>query len=92
MYTASLPPAAPGEANKASDRPWAVTLLTPDDEIAGISATELIHFPDNAPVLFVGPNGIPPETMEELRRLHPVGIARHDGVQVFAVAPPPIPR
>ncbi|CAD6557491.1 hypothetical protein LMG28727_06391 [Paraburkholderia kirstenboschensis] len=85
VYTASLPPAAPGEANKASDRPWAVTLLTPDDEIAGISATELIHFPDNAPVLFVGPDGIPPETMEELRRLHPVGIARHDGVQVFAV-------
>jgi hypothetical protein len=85
VYTATLPPTAPGEANNASDRPWAVTLLTPDDEIAGISATELIHFPDNAPVLFVDRDGIPPETLEELRRLHPVGVARHDGVQVFAV-------
>jgi hypothetical protein len=85
VYTAALPPTAPGEANNASDRPWAVTLLTPDDEIAGISATELIHFPDNAPVLFVDRDGIPPETLEELRRLHPVGVARHDGVQVFAV-------
>lgn len=85
VYTAALPPTAPGEANNASDRPWAVTLLTPDDEIAAISATELIHFPDNAPVLFVGRHGIPPETMDELRRLQPVGIARHDGVQAFAV-------
>jgi hypothetical protein len=85
VYTAALPPAAPGEANNASDRPWAVTLLTADDEIAAISATELIHFPDNAPVLFVGRDGIPPETLEELRRLQPVGIARHDGVQAFAV-------
>lgn len=85
VYTAALPPGAPGEANDASDRPWAVTLLTPDNEIAAISATELIHFPDNAPVLFVGRDGIPPETLQELRRLQPVGIARHHGVQAFAV-------
>ena len=85
VYTAALSPAAAGEANDASDRPWAVTLVTPDDEIAGISATELIHFPDNAPVLFVDRNGIPPETLQELQRLHPVGIARHDGVQAFAI-------
>ena len=85
VYTAALPSAAPGEANNASDRPWAVTLVTPDDEIAGISATELIHFPDNAPVLFVNRDGIPPETLGELRRLHPVGVARQGGVQAFAV-------
>jgi hypothetical protein len=85
VYTAALPPTAPGEANSASDRPWAVTLLTPDDEIAAISATEIIHFPDNAPVLFVDRSGIPPETLEELRRLQPVGIARHNGVQAFAI-------
>jgi hypothetical protein len=85
VYTAALPPTAPGETNDASDRPWAVTLLTPDDEIAGISATEIIHFPNNAPVLFVGSDGIPPDTLEELRRLHPVGIGRHNGVQAFAV-------
>jgi hypothetical protein len=85
VYTAAVPPMAPGEANDASDRPWAVTLLTSDDEIAGISATELIHFPNNAPVLFVDHDGIPPETLAELRRLQPVGIARHNGVQAFAV-------
>jgi hypothetical protein len=85
VYTAALPPTAPGEANNAADRPWAVTLLTPDDEIAAISATEIIHFPDNAPVLFVDRNGIPPETLDELRRLQPVGIARHGGVQAFVI-------
>jgi hypothetical protein len=44
VYTAALPPTAPGEANNASDRPWAVTLLTPDvrgiDGITGLYAAQ----------------------------------------------------
>jgi hypothetical protein len=67
------------------DRPRAVTLLTPDDPLTAITATPLIHFPDNAPVLYVTRNGIPKITREEIQRLKPVGIGRHDDVQAFVV-------
>jgi hypothetical protein len=67
------------------DRPRAVTLLTTDDPLTAITATPLIHFPDNAPVLYVTPNGIPKITRDEIKRLGPVGIGRHDDVQAFVV-------
>ena len=67
------------------DRPRAITLLTPDDELTAITATPLIHFPDNAPVLYVTHDGIPAITRSEIQRLHPVGIGRHDDVQAFVV-------
>jgi hypothetical protein len=67
------------------DRPRGLTLITPDDPLTGITATPLIHFPDNAPVLYVTKNGIPKITLDEIKRLQPVGIGRHNNVQVFAV-------
>jgi hypothetical protein len=67
------------------DRPRALTLLTPDDPLTAITATPLIHFPDNAPVLYVTRDGIPKITLDEIKRLQPVGIGRHNNVQAFAV-------
>ncbi|MDX6704545.1 MAG: hypothetical protein QOI48_391 [Solirubrobacteraceae bacterium] len=67
------------------DRPRAVTLLTTDDPLTAITATPLIHFPDNAPVLYVTADGIPKITRDEIKRLKPVGIGRHDNVQAFVV-------
>jgi hypothetical protein len=67
------------------DRPRALTLLTPDDPLTAITATPLIHFPDNAPVLYVTNSGIPKITRDEIKRLKPVGIGRHDDVQAFVV-------
>jgi hypothetical protein len=67
------------------DRPRGLTLITPDDPLTGITATPLIHFPDNAPVLFVTDTGIPKITFDEIKRLHPVGIARDHDVQAFVV-------
>lgn len=67
------------------DRPRAVTLLTPDDELTAITATPLIHFPDDAPVLYVTHEGIPPVTLAEIKRLHPVGIGRYNDVQAFVL-------
>jgi hypothetical protein len=67
------------------DRPRAVTLLTADDPLTAITASPLIHFPDNAPVLYVTDNGIPKITRDEIKRLHPVGVGRHDDVQAFVV-------
>jgi hypothetical protein len=85
VYTASQPLTAPDEKNTAADRPWAVTLVTTDDPIAAISAVELVHFPDNAPILFVDPSGIPAVTLAEIQRLQPVGVARDNNVQAFLV-------
>jgi hypothetical protein len=67
------------------DRPRAITLLTPEDELTAITATPLIHFPDNAPALYVTQNGIPPVTLREIQRLQPVGIGRYNDIQAFVV-------
>ena len=67
------------------DRPRAITLLTPDDPVTAITATPLIHFPDNAPVLYATHNGIPATTLREIKRLHPVGIGRDHDLQAFVV-------
>src|SRR5437660_1246479 len=82
---AAQPLTAANEKNTAADRPWGLTLITPDDPIAGISAVELVHFPDNAPILFVNRTGIPAVTLNEIKRLQPVGIARDNNVQAFLV-------
>src|ERR1700756_661342 len=65
------------------DRPRALTLVTPDEELTAITATPLIHFPDNAPVLYVTHDGIPAVTLREIQRLKPVGIGRYNDVQAF---------
>jgi len=85
VYTATEPLTATNEVNTAADRPWGVTLVTTDDPLAAISAVELVHFPDNAPILFVDSTGIPDVTLNEIKRLQPVGIQRAGGVQAFLV-------
>lgn len=85
VYTATLPVDAPNEANVSPDRPWAVTLVTPDDPLAAISAVELVHFPNNAPILFVDDTGIPDVTLNEIERLQPVGVKRGGDVQAYLV-------
>jgi hypothetical protein len=47
IWPAALPENAPGENDNDPDRPWALTLLTPDDPL---TATPIIHFTDDAPV------------------------------------------
>jgi hypothetical protein len=67
------------------DRPRGLTLVTPDDPLTAITATPLIHFPDNAPVLYVTRDGIPKITRNEIKRLKPVGIGRYNDLQAFVV-------
>jgi hypothetical protein len=85
IYTAAVATNAPNEDNNDGDRPWGLTLITPDDPLVGISATELIHFPDDAPILFVNSDGIPQVTLDEIKRLGDTGILRNDNIDVFAV-------
>jgi len=85
IWPAALPENAPNENNNDPDRPWGVTLLTPDDPITAITATPLIHFPDDAPVLYVTRNGIPKVTLDEIKRLGDTGISRYHNVDAFLV-------
>ena len=85
IWTAALPENAPGENNNDPDRPWALTLLTPDDPLTDITATPLIHFPDDAPVLYVTKTGIPQVTLNEIKRLGDTGISRYNNVDAFLV-------
>jgi hypothetical protein len=85
IWPAALPENAPNENNNDPDRPWGVTLVTPDDPLTGITATPLIHFPDDAPILFVTSTGIPEPTLDELKRLGDTGISRYHDVDAFLV-------
>ena len=76
IWPAALPANAPNETNNVPDRPWGVTLITTDDPLTGISAVPLLHFPDDAPILYVTKTGIPQITLNELKRLGDTGIVR----------------
>src|SRR3977135_113334 len=53
IWPSAVPLNAPSGNDTVPDRPRAVTLLTPDDPLTAITATPLVHFPDDAPVLYV---------------------------------------
>src|SRR3954464_14839014 len=85
IWPSALAENAPNENNNDPDRPWALTLLTPDDPLTAITATPLIHFPDDAPVLYVTKSGIPKVTANEIKRLGDTGISRYHNVDAFLV-------
>jgi len=85
IWPAALPENAPNENNNDPDRPWALTLLTPDDPLTAITATPLIHFPDDAPPLYVTRHGIPQVTANEIKRLGDTGITRFHNIDAFLV-------
>jgi hypothetical protein len=85
IWPAAVSTTAPTENNNDPDRPWALTLLTPDDPLTAITATPLLHFPDDAPVLYVTKNGIPKVTLNEIKRLGDTGISRYNNVDAFLV-------
>jgi hypothetical protein len=85
IWPAVVPLNDPSENNNDPDRPWGVTLVTPDDPLTAITATPLIHFPDDAPILYVTSSGIPEITLNELKRLGDTGISRFNNVDAFLV-------
>jgi hypothetical protein len=85
LWPAVIPENAPTENNNVPDRPWGLTLVTPDDPVTAISAVPLIHFPDDAPILYVNSNGIPAVTLHEIQRLGDTGISRFNNVDAFLI-------
>src|SRR4051794_7435119 len=47
IWPAALPETARNENNNVPDRPWGLTLVTPDDPLPAITAVPLLHFPDD---------------------------------------------
>jgi hypothetical protein len=85
VWNAALPENAPNENNNVPDRPWGVTLVTPDDPLTAITAVPLLHFPDDAPILYVTRTGIPTITANEIKRLGDTGMSRFHNVDAFLV-------
>src|SRR5207302_11492178 len=85
VWPAAVPENAPTENNNDPDRPWGLTLLTPDDPLTAITAVPLLHFPNDAPILYVTKDGIPQVTLNEIKRLGDTGISRFNNVDAFLV-------
>jgi hypothetical protein len=85
VWPAAVPENNPAENNNVPDRPWGLTLVTPDDPLTAITAVPLIHFPDDAPILYVTKDGIPQVTMNEIKRLGDTGMSRFNNVDAFLV-------
>jgi hypothetical protein len=64
---------------------WADRGHGADDPLTAISAVPLVHFPDDAPVLYVTKTGIPAITLNEIKRLGDTGISRFNNVDAFLV-------
>ena len=85
IWPAVVPQNDPTENDNVPDRPWGLTLVTPDDPLTAITAVPLLHFPDDAPILYVTRDGIPQVTMNEIKRLGDTGISRFNNVDAFLV-------
>jgi hypothetical protein len=85
VWPAALPENAPNENNNDPDRPWGVTLVTADDPLTAITSVPLLHFPNDAPILYVTRSGIPQVTADEIKRLGDTGISRYHNVDAFLV-------
>ncbi len=85
VWPAALPENAPNENNNDPDRPWGITLVTPDDPLTAITAVPLLHFPNDAPILYVTKSGIPKVTLNEIKRLGDTGISRYHSVDAFLI-------
>lgn len=72
-------------AHREQTKPGAVVLLNADDKATAIAATHILHFPMNAPILYVERDGLPDATREELRRLDPDGVLMDGNTQVYLV-------
>ncbi|MEA2442942.1 MAG: hypothetical protein QOJ12_234 [Thermoleophilales bacterium] len=85
LFPAVRPENATNENNNDPDRPWGVTLLTPDDPLTAITAVPIMHFPNDAPILYVTRKGIPKVTANEIKRLGDTGMSRYHNVDAFLV-------
>ncbi|MCR8845569.1 cell wall-binding repeat-containing protein [Paenibacillus sp. SC116] len=64
----------PATAN--DNRPGAVILASTERWGAALASLDLVHHPNNGPLLYMDKNGIPQATLDEIKRLKPIGIGQ----------------
>lgn len=73
-------------ATEPENIPHAVLLVGMDSLAeAMVASSRIQHFPVNAPILYVTPDGLPEATRNEMLRLKPEGVPADDNVQVYLV-------
>lgn len=72
-------------ATTDASRPGGVILANPKDWQIALVSADMIHHPNNGPVLFVNKDGVPDVTLNELKRLRPMGVDMNKGTQVILV-------
>lgn len=70
------------ELGFSNSKPNAVILVNENEIFEGISASSLMHFPINAPILLTDGNKLNNNTLQEILRLSPKG---YKGIKVFLI-------
>ncbi|WP_108672433.1 cell wall-binding repeat-containing protein [Peribacillus acanthi] len=70
-------------ATHKENQPGTVILVPLESWQTGLASADLIHHPNNGPMLFYTKDGIPKETLNEIKRLNPKG--NTEGVQVMVM-------
>lgn len=72
-------------ATSDSNRPGGVVLVDPDQWQTAAASANLVHHPNNGPILYAKKDQIPDTTLHEIKRLQPAGVPSNQGVQVILV-------
>lgn len=72
-------------ATFSDNKPGAVILVPVDDWQTAVLATEISHFPINAPILYTERDHIPKLTLEEIKRLDPEGVFQDGNIKILLI-------
>lgn len=70
-------------ATHKENQPGAIILVPVNEWQLGIASADLIHHPNNGPILFIEKEKIPEMTLKEIQRLNPLGTK--DGTQIMVM-------
>ncbi len=70
-------------ATHAENRPGTILLVAEDSWQIAMASANLIHHPNNGPILFIEENRIPNKTLEEIERLQPKG--NENGTKIMVI-------
>ncbi|UYX53161.1 cell wall-binding repeat-containing protein [Bacillus thuringiensis] len=70
-------------ATHKENQPGAVILVPVNEWQLGIASADLIHHPNNGPILFIEKEAVPEMSLKEIKRLNPPGTK--DGTQIMVM-------
>ncbi|MCP1162047.1 MULTISPECIES: cell wall-binding repeat-containing protein [Bacillus] len=70
-------------ATHKENQPGAIILVPVNEWQLGTASADLIHHPNNGPILFIEKEKVPEMTLQEIKRLNPLGTK--DGTQIMVM-------